>query len=99
MKKRILILIFSEEILETGNIRDDRTGTGTISLFGKSLEFDLGMGVFPLLTTKKMFIRGVFEELLWMIRGDTNNKKLQEKKVHIWDGNSTREFLDKRESN
>lgn len=51
-------------------------------------------GVFPLLTTKRVFWRGVVEELLWFIRGSTNAKELQDKKVAIWDGNSSREYLD-----
>lgn len=51
-------------------------------------------GVFPLLTTKRVFWRGVVEELLWFIRGSTNAKELSDKKVHIWDPNSTREYLD-----
>lgn len=51
-------------------------------------------GVFPLLTTKRVFMRGITEELLWFIRGSTNARELQEKKVNIWDGNSSRQFLD-----
>lgn len=72
------------KIIETGNVRGDRTGTGTVSLFGPQLRFDLSKG-FPLLTTKKMFIRGIIEELLWFLRGNTNNQDLVSKNVHIWD--------------
>ena len=78
----------------SGNKREDRTGTGTLSLFGAQMRFSLRDGVFPLLTTKKVFYRGIAEELFWFIRGSTNAKELQEKNVRIWDGNSSREFLD-----
>lgn len=56
--------------------------------------FDFILDTFPLLTTKRVFMRGITEELLWFIRGSTNAKELQEKKVNIWDGNSSRQFLD-----
>ncbi|XP_076052008.1 thymidylate synthase isoform X2 [Oratosquilla oratoria] len=82
-------------ILRSGNVKGDRTGTGTISLFGAQMRFSLRNNIFPLLTTKRVFWRGVAEELLWFIKGSTNAKLLQEKNVHIWDGNSSREFLDK----
>lgn len=59
------------------------------------MRFDLRDNTFPLLTTKRVFWRGVAEELIWFIHGDTNAKTLQDKNIHIWDGNSTREFLDK----
>lgn len=74
----------ANQILKTGNRRIDRTGTGTISIFGAQLRFDLSKG-FPLLTTRKMFIRGIIEELLWFLSGDTNNNTLVKKNVHIWD--------------
>lgn len=64
--------------------RDDRTGTGTYSVFGRQFRFDLEQG-FPLLTTKRVFWRGVVEELLWMLSGSTSAKPLQEKDIHIWD--------------
>ncbi|XP_066943796.1 thymidylate synthase [Macrobrachium rosenbergii] len=82
-------------VMTTGNKKGDRTGTGTFSLFGAQMRFSLRDGVFPLLTTKRVFWRGVAEELLWFIRGSTNAKELQEKGVHIWDGNSSKEFLEK----
>jgi len=82
-------------ILERGEDRDDRTGVGTRGIFGTSMRFDLRER-FPLLTTKKMAWRSIVEELLWFIRGDTNSKHLEQKKVPIWKGNSTREFLDKK---
>lgn len=84
-----------KDILNNGIDCDDRTGVGIKSIFGPQMTFDLSKG-FPLLTTKKMFTRGITEELLWFLRGETDAKILQEKKVRIWDGNSTREFLDNR---
>ena len=67
----------------------------TFSIFHKSLSWDMRDG-FPLLTTKKMFWKGIVEELLFFIRGDTQTKKLEEKGVRIWKGNTTRDFLDSR---
>lgn len=72
-------------ILTEGVVKEDRTGTGTKSVFGHQMRFNLEDG-FPLLTTKKVFLRGIIEELLWFISGDTNKKTLQAKNVHIWDG-------------
>jgi thymidylate synthase len=71
-------------ILERGHWKDDRTGTGTYSIFGYQMRFDLQKG-FPLLTTKKVFLRGIIHELLWFIAGDTNIKYLVDNNVHIWD--------------
>ena len=82
------------EIIDTGNVKGDRTGTGTLSKFGAQMRFNL-RDSFPLLTTKRVFWRGVAEELLWFVQGRTNAKELQAKKIHIWDGNGSREFLDK----
>jgi len=73
-----------ELVLERGTVKDDRTGTGTRSLFGHQLRFDLTRG-FPLLTTKKVHIRSILHELLWFIRGDTNARSLQQEGVSIWD--------------
>ncbi|XP_055300726.1 thymidylate synthase [Sitodiplosis mosellana] len=84
-----------KNIIETGKKRSDRTGVGTVSIFGAQMRFNLRNDVFPLLTTKRVFWRAVAEELLWFIKGSTNAKELQDKNIHIWDGNSTREFLDK----
>mmetsp|Transcript_29822 Transcript_29822/g.104990 ORF Transcript_29822/g.104990 Transcript_29822/m.104990 type:complete len:1011 (+) Transcript_29822:801-3833(+) len=83
-------------ILETGIVRGDRTGTGTISKFGVQMRFSLRNDVFPLLTTKRVFWRGVVEELLWFVAGKTDANALAAKDIHIWDGNGSREFLDKR---
>lgn len=77
-------LDLERRILTEGTRKEDRTGTGTISIFGHQMRFDLSEG-FPLVTTKKMFTRGIIEELLWFISGDTNKKTLQAKNVHIWD--------------
>lgn len=82
------------DIIENGFEKSDRTGVGTISKFGLTMKFDCSKS-FPLLTTKDTFWRGIVEELIWFINGDTNAKHLQEKKIHIWDGNASREFLDK----
>jgi thymidylate synthase len=83
------------EVISSGNRRGDRTGVGTMSRFGAQLRFDLSRG-FPLLTTKKMFWKGVRDELLWFIAGDTDAKRLAAKGVKIWDGNGSRAALDAR---
>lgn len=83
-------------ILKDGVVRGDRTGTGTQSIFGAQMRFDLRNGQLPLLTTKKTFWRGVAEELLWFISGSTNANLLAEKNIHIWDGNGSKEFLESR---
>ena len=84
-----------EYILKNGLERCDRTGVGTISTFGKQFNYDLSK-TFPLLTTKRMFVRAVFYELALYISGKTDNGILQDQRIHIWDGNTTRDFLDKR---
>ena len=72
------------DVFENGVDRSDRTGTGTRSVFGRQMRFDLSEG-FPLLTTKKVYWKGVVYELLWFLKGDTNIKYLQDHNVHIWD--------------
>jgi len=85
-----------KNILEHGNDRIDRTGVGTKSIFGTSLRFSLENDVVPIITTRKIFVRGAIEELLFFVRGETNTKLLEAKGVNIWKGNTSREFLDKR---
>ena len=84
-----------QKIISEGVSVDDRTGVGTLSLFGESSTYDLSQS-FPLLTTKRVFWRGVVEELLWFVRGDTNANHLSERGIKIWDGNGSRAFLDSR---
>lgn len=83
-----------QNILDKGVYHDDRTGTGVYSTFGYQVRFPIAES-FPLLTTKRVFWKGIVQELLWFLKGSTDNKLLAEKGVHIWDGNSSRAFLDK----
>lgn len=99
------------QVIERGERRADRTGTGTVSLFAPpQLRFSLSEPaadssethgeeprlILPLLTTKRVFSRGIIEELLWFVAGCTDSKVLSDKGVRIWDGNGSREFLDSR---
>lgn len=83
-----------ENVLSEGIDKDDRTGVGIISCFGKKLEFNLKNG-FPLLTSKFVPFQLTIKELLWFISGSTDNSILKNQKVHIWDGNTTKEFIEK----
>jgi len=88
-------LRMARRVLEEGKPRADRTGTGTISLFGEQMRFDISKSV-PLLTTKFVPWKAVIKELLWMCRGETDAGILQKQGVRVWDGNSSRAFLDSR---
>ena len=84
-----------KDILARGTWEEGRNGK-TKSIFGSSMRFSLANGQILILTTKKTAWKTCLKELLWFIRGETDNKLLKEQGVHIWDGNSTREFLDSR---
>ena len=86
------------DVIRRGELRQDRTGTGTRALFAPhtTLKFSLRNHTLPLLTTKRVFFRGVLEELLWFISGNTDANALAERNVHIWDGNGSADFLQKR---
>jgi len=83
-------------ILDHGEERIDRTGVGTKSIFGVDMRFNLQNHSFPLMTTRKLSLRMVFEELMWFLRGQTDVGILRAKKVPVWNPNSSREFLDSR---
>ena len=72
------------DVLQSGIRKEDRTGTGTLSVFGRQIRFDLREG-FPITTTKRLFLKGVVYELLWFLQGDTNIRYLTDHGVHIWD--------------
>lgn len=82
-----------EHVMKNGNEMLDRTNIGTLSCFGESMKFDLQYG-FPLLTSKKMFVKGIIEELLWFLSGKTDSSLLEKKGVNIWKENTSRDFLD-----
>lgn len=84
-----------KDVMANGVDKSDRTGIGSRAVFGRMLEWDLQAG-FPIQTTRKTPLRIAFEETMFFLRGETDTKKLEEKKVNIWKGNTTREFLDKR---
>ncbi|XP_059061960.1 thymidylate synthase [Achroia grisella] len=83
-----------QKIINTGDKRVDRTGVGTLSIFGAMQRYSLTNNTLPLLTTKRVFTKGVIYELLWMLSGSTDTKALASKGVHIWDANGSRRFLD-----
>lgn len=83
-----------KDIKENGTRKMDRTGTGTVSVFGRQMRFDLSEG-FPAVTTKKLFLRGIIHELLWFLQGSTNIKYLVDNDVHIWDDWPFRAYVEK----
>ena len=80
-----------KDVLDNGKEKEDRTGTGTISVFGRQIRHKMNQG-FPLLTTKKMYWKGIVTELLWFLRGDTNIKYLVDNDCHIWDGDAYKAY-------
>ena len=82
-----------QDILDNGVEKKDRTGTGTLSVFGRQIRHNMKDG-FPALTTKKIYFKGVVTELLWFLRGDTNIKYLVDNDCHIWDGDSYKRYVD-----
>lgn len=87
-------LEFLEHILKNGNVKKDRTGTGTISLFDHSMRFNMDEG-FPLITSKKMFTKAVIIELIWFLKGDTNIKYLVDNGCNIWNGDAYKNYSNK----
>jgi len=79
-------------ILKNGTLKSDRTGTGTISVFDYTMRFNMSEG-FPLLTSKKMFTKGVIHEMIWFLQGNTNIKYLLDNDVHIWDGDCYKKYI------
>ena len=83
-----------QDILDNGVKKEDRTGTGTTSVFGRQIRHKMSDG-FPLLTTKKMAFKTITTELLWFLRGDTNIKYLVDNNCHIWDGDAYKNYWNK----
>ena len=81
------------DILEVGHKKGDRTGTGTISVFGRSIRHKMSNGKFPILTTKKMYFKGIVTELLWFLKGDSNIKHLLENDCNIWTGDAYSKYV------
>lgn len=94
-KEELLFLKTLDKIIKKGVYKMDRSGVGTYSLFGKSFSYDIRNYRLPVFTHRKVFIRGIIEELLFFISGKTNTKILEEKKVNIWKQHTSREYLDK----
>ena len=86
-----------QDILTNGVKKNDRTGTGTLSVFGRQIRHKMSDGKFPIITTKKMYFKGIVTELIWFLRGDTNIKYLVDNDCHIWDGDCYNFYLKKYE--
>jgi thymidylate synthase len=86
-----------KDILENGTQKGDRTGTGTISVFGRQIRHNMKEG-FPLLTTKKMYFKGIVTELLWFLRGETNIKSLVDNDCHIWNGDAYKKYYNDKDT-
>lgn len=84
-----------EDVLNKGTEKSDRTGVGTLSIFGTNLKFNISKSI-PVMTTKKVFWKGIVAELLWFINGETDSKLLEAQGVNIWKGNTSKEFLSKK---
>ena len=93
-KEEQAYLSLMQDVIYDGHESDDRTGVGTYSKFGETLKFSLYNGYVPMMTTKKIFFKGVVEELLFFLRGQTDTRILEAKGVNIWKGNTSREYLD-----
>lgn len=85
-----------DDIINTGYEQNDRTGVGTYTKHGANLRFSLRNNTLPVITSRKTFFRGAVEELLWLLRGETSVESLQKNNIHIWDGNTTKEFIEQR---
>ena len=81
-----------QDILDNGVKKEDRTGTGTLSVFGRQIRHKMSEG-FPLITSKKMYFKGIVTELLWFLRGDTSIEYLLENDCHIWDGDAYKNYI------
>jgi len=95
-KEETQYLELIKEIIETGYDQSDRTGVGTKTLVGTQMKFDLRNDKLPVMTTRRTFFRGAVEELLWILRGETDITSMKNNNIHIWDGNTTKEFLKNR---
>ena len=95
-KEELQYLDLVRTIIDVGDKRPDRTGTGTLSIFGAQIRFSLRNGSYPLLTTKTVFLKGIIGELLWFIRGRTCSKELSDQGIRIWDGHGTKSYLESR---
>ena len=93
--EEMMYLRLMEKVKNYGRVKTDRTGVGTCSLFGERLTFSLHSQKLPVMTSKKVPVSIVLKELIWFIHGETDNKKLKEQNVHIWDKNGARETLDR----